>query len=387
MEEGSWSGSIKELAFRAGVTDRHLRRVFKGEFGVSPIRFAQSQKLLLARRLLLETGLSVTDAAMAGGFDSIRRFNALFRERYGMSPSDYRKRNSNRSGDGNMDFRLEYRPPLAWSRLLGFFARRAVDGMEEVEGLVYRRAVGLTGEGRDYRGWIEVRPADSGDALMLRVDAGLIPVLPRVFARVRRLFDLDCRPDLVADTLGELAAHRPGLRLPGSFDGFELAVRAVLGQQVSTQAARTLAGRFVSALGEPVETPFPTVRGIFPAPSKIAALGPNDLGGLGITSARARTILALSRAVESGALSLDPGPGIARTVETLLALPGIGDWTAQYIAMRALAWPDAFPAADLGVMKALGEKKKQRVLAMAETWRPWRAYAVMHLWASLGEKA
>src|SRR5262245_41298944 len=206
---------------------------------------------------------------------------------------------------------------------------------------------------------------------------------PLVLGRVKALMDLSCHPAEVTRALGALAARHPGVRVPGAFDGFEVAVRAILGQQVSVAAARTLAGRFVAAFGAPVETPFAAPGFTFPAAADVAGRTPRDIARIGMPLARAQTVLALARAVAQGELELVPHADIERTLASLRELPGIGEWTAQYIAMRALAWPDAFPHTDLGVMKALGEKRPQRVLATAEAWRPWRAYAVMHLWRSL----
>jgi AraC family transcriptional regulator of adaptative response / DNA-3-methyladenine glycosylase II len=222
--------------------------------------------------------------------------------------------------------------------------------------------------------------------LEVRVDGALVKVIPQILARVKRFFDLSCHPVEIASVLGPLAQARPGLRVPGAFDGFEIAVRAILGQQITVKAARTLAGRFATAFGDPVQTVFPEIHHLFPTPARISACHVSDIAELGIVSHRAKSILSLASAVASGALHLEPRGDVEETVKRLLALPGIGTWTAQYIAMRALAWPDAFPHTDYGVMKALNESKPARVLAAAEKWRPWRAYAVMHLWANLGGK-
>jgi AraC family transcriptional regulator of adaptative response / DNA-3-methyladenine glycosylase II len=220
-------------------------------------------------------------------------------------------------------------------------------------------------------------------ALRVAVSASLARVLPPVLSRVKALMDLACNPTEVADALGALARAHPGMRVPGAFDGFEIAVRAILGQQVTVAGARTVAGRFAAAFGEPLDTPFAGLDRVFPAAERIAGLPYGRIARLGMPGARARTVLALARAVADGELDLVPNADIDATLQRLRALPGVGEWTAQYIAMRALAWPDAFPHTDLGVMKALGTKDAKRVLAAGETWRPWRAYAVMHLWNSL----
>jgi AraC family transcriptional regulator of adaptative response / DNA-3-methyladenine glycosylase II len=211
-------------------------------------------------------------------------------------------------------------------------------------------------------------------------------VVPTVLARVKRVFDLACDPEQIAASLGPVARGNPGLRLPGAFDGFEVAVRAVLGQQITVKAARTLAGRFAAAFGEPLETPFDGMRWLFPSARRIAGLEFSEVAAQGIIASRAKSIVALARAVAGHALVLEPGVELDKTMAGLRALPGVGEWTAQYIAMRALCWPDAFPHTDYGVLKAMREKDPRRVLARAEAWRPWRAYAVMHLWRSLEER-
>ncbi len=206
-----------------------------------------------------------------------------------------------------------------------------------------------------------------------------------MLSRVKALMDLACNPTEVNQSLGALAKRQPGLRVPGAFDGFEAAVRAILGQQVTVAAARTVAGRFAAAFGDPIGTPFAALTAVFPRADRIAEVPDDRIARLGMPGARARTVCALARAVADGALDLMPNADIEATLEKLRELPGVGEWTAQYIAMRALAWPDAFPHTDLGVMKALGETDARRVLAAGEAWRPWRAYAVMHLWQSLSK--
>jgi AraC family transcriptional regulator of adaptative response / DNA-3-methyladenine glycosylase II len=205
-----------------------------------------------------------------------------------------------------------------------------------------------------------------------------------VLARAKRLFDLSCNPADIALTLGPLAARNPGLRLPGAFDGFELAVRAILGQQITVKAARTMAGRFAAAFGEPMQGPVSSLCRLFPTAERVAALKPSELGEIGVIAARANAIVSLARAVSADGLVLNPGAEVEATLDRLRALPGVGEWTAQYIAMRALSWPNAFPHTDYGVLKAMGEKNARKALARASVWQPWRAYAVMHLWQSLG---
>lgn len=384
IDEGALEeGGLETIARRLGVSSRHVRRVFHAELGVAPVEYAQTQRLLLAKRLLTDTSLPVIDVAMASGFGSLRRFNALFRQRYRLAPTALRRLAAPGIAHDGVRVLLGYRPPLDWEALVRFLGLRAIPGVEEVDGGRYRRTVRLRRQERELVGWIEVTPASSRAALALRLDAALLPVLPLLLARVRRLCDVACQPDDVAAGLGALAAGSPGLRVPGAFDPFELAVRAILGQQVTVQAARTLAARLVRRFGETVATPFPGLQATFPSVATVASLAPAAIAEHGVVSARARSIVALASALASGALRLDPDGDIDATLAALRALPGIGEWTAQIIAMRALGWPDAFPHTDLGVRRALDGASPARVLARAEAWRPWRAYAVMHLWRSL----
>lgn len=379
---------LAAIAGRLGITDRHLRRAFSAEFGVSPIEFAQTQRLLLAKRLLTDTGLPVTEIAFASGFGSVRRFNALFKQRYRLQPAQLRRRLNGEAvhiGDV-LNFELSFRPPYDWPAVSAFLGARAIAGVEMFEGTCYRRTARIASAGQDYVGWIEVGLSANKPALRVAVSASLALVLPPVLSRVKALMDLSCNPAEVAAALGRLASRRPGLRVPGAFDGFEVAVRAILGQQVAVAAARTLAGRFAAALGDPIETPFAALTIVFPTAARVADTPPGLIARLGLPAARARTIVALARLVADGDLMLLPNADLDATLERLRALQGVGEWTAQYIAMRALAWPDAYPHTDLGVMRALGERDARRVLEAGEAWRPWRAYAVMHLWNAMTQE-
>lgn len=379
---------LEAVAARLGITDRHLRRAFGAEFGVSPVEFAQTQRLLLAKRLLTDTALPVTEIAFASGFGSLRRFNALFKQRYRLQPGQLRRhmRASAAPAGDALNFELSFRPPYDWPEVVAFLGARAVAGVEAVEDGRYRRTVRIAQEGKEHLGWVEVSLSAKKPALRVAVSPSLARVLPPVLSRVKSLMDLACNPAEVARALGDLAKSHPGMRVPGAFDGFEVAVRAILGQQVSVAAARTVAGRFAEAFGEAVDTPFAALNRIFPAAERIAGLPHGRIARLGMPGARARTVLALARAVAKGELVLMPNADIEATLDKLRSLPGVGEWTAQYIAMRALAWPDAFPHTDLGVMTALGMKDAKHVLAAGEAWRPWRAYAVMHLWNSLAKE-
>ena len=376
-------GGIEHLSARVGVTSRHLRRIFDSEFGVSPIEYAQTQRLLLAKRLLTDTALPVTEVALASGFASLRRFNALFKARYRMPPGRLRAVRGNQALPGVLAFELSFRPPYDWEAMLGFLRHRAIDGVESVGDSAYGRTVAIAHRGSLHVGRIEVRRAPRKPALQVAMSPSLVHAVPAVLSRVKHAFDLACDPVVIAAALGPLAIARPGLRVPGTFDGFELAVRAVIGQQISVRAARTILGRIACAYGELLTADDGDARvRLFPSAQRLAQLSPEDVIKLGVTAARARTLVGLATAVASGNIRLDPEGDVEVTVDALMALPGIGTWTANYVAMRALRWPDAFLANDLVVLKALDETRPARALRRAEAWRPWRAYAVMHLWSN-----
>ncbi len=369
--------SLELLAGRIGVTSRHLRRVFEAELGVSPVEYAQTQRLLLAKRLLTDTALPVTEIAFASGFASVRRLNALFSERYRMAPS--RLRAGRATQQDALTFALAYRPPYAWDAMLAFLSHRAVAGVEHCERRRFRRALSLSHRGQRHLGWIEVAQLRGRSALSVRVSHSLSRVVPQVLARVRQVFDVACDPAEVSRALGSLASATPGLRVPGGFDGFEIGVRAITGQQVSVRSMTTLLGRIAARYGTPLENAPAGLSVAFPDAATLASAAAQDVAALGMPISRARTIVALARAVADG-LELAPHVDIDATLVRLQQIPGIGPWTAQYIALRGLGWPDAFLPTDLGVKRALGEASEKRVLALAERWRPWRAYAVIHLW-------
>ena len=370
------------LASEMGLSGRQLRRSIEREYGVAPVELAQTRRLLLAKQLLTETQIKIAEVAFASGFSSLRRFNHLFRTRYRLSPTDLRRNKLLSASGDTITLRLAYRPPLDWTALLGFLVGRGAAGVEAADGERYLRVVRIG----EYAGWIAAAPIEGEAALRVEVAITLLPVLTPLLARLRRLFDLDANPQAIAEHLSgdpRLSAslsRRPGLRVPGAFDGFELALRAVLGQQISVKAATTVFGRFARAYGEPMQTPFPGLMHSGPRAALIAAASLEEVAALGLPRARALTVRSLARAVSNGVVRLEPGVNPERTVAALKELPGIGDWTAQYVAMRALRDPDAFPASDLGIYRALGVSKPRDALAAAERWRPWRAYAVLHLW-------
>lgn len=376
--------ALPAIAARLGVTDRHLRRIFQATHGVAPHGYLTTQRLLLAKQLLTDTALPVTQVALASGFDSLRRFNAAFAGHYRLSPTQLRRERAGGAPAAAAPLRLAYRPPYDAAAVLGFFERRVVRGLEEVEGLTLRRTLGWPHRGTRLAGWLEARFVPDRHEVHLGVSASLSPVLGAVLQRVRQALDLDADPARIDPVLARLPVPpRPGARLPGGLDGFEIAVRVILGQQVTVKAARTLVQRLVDRFGAPLETPFPALTHVFPDAATIAAADPEVIGRLGIVRQRVRALQALAAAVADGRLALHRAAPIEPTLDALRALPGIGDWTAQVIAMRALAWPDAWPATDIGLMNALGSRDPKQLTALAEPWRPWRAYAVMRLWHEL----
>jgi AraC family transcriptional regulator of adaptative response / DNA-3-methyladenine glycosylase II len=385
IADGAWTAEddVEALAERLGVGGRHLRRLFAEHVGAPPVAVAQAQRVLFARRLLADTPLPMSDVALASGFGSLRRFNEVMRRTFGRSPRELRRARVDRE-DGAVTLRLAHTLPYDWPAMLAFLGARAIPGVEAVEGGSYRRTAALDGA----HGTVAVRPAGEG-ALVATIRISRVSALPAVVGRLRRLLDLDADAAAIDGHLGRdpllagLVAARPGLRVPGAWDEFELAVRAILGQQVSVAAARTLAGRIAAAHGERI--PGAGAGGpalSFPGPERLAGA---NLEGLGLTRARAAAVGGLARAVADDPALLRPGADLETTVDRLVTLPGIGRWTAQVIAMRAFREPDAFPDSDLGVVRALGRGARPaaaEILRRAEAWRPWRAYAAMHLWSA-----
>ena len=373
--------SLEGIAAQFELSSRQLRRIVQKELGVSPIELLQTRRLLLAKQLLTETRLPVTEIAFASGFSSLRRFNDAFSKQYRMPPSRLRREAADQDVFQSADtsvLQLTYRPPYDWNGLLKFLAARMVKDVEFVTIDSYARTVGLG----KHQGWIRVTHAPEKRALMVEFTHSLTPVLPPLLGRLRNLFDLSARPDLIAahlmkdEILKEIVAKNPGLRVPGAFDGFEMAMGAILGQQ------NTVAGRFAADLGEKIETPFPELTRLSPLPERVAQATLDDVARLGIGS-RTKSIIALARALISGALQLEAGTDPEMAIEKLVALPGIGPWTAHYICMRALPWPDAFPKEDVAVRKNLSGVTPRQAEEMSQAWRPWRSYAVAHLWQNM----
>jgi AraC family transcriptional regulator of adaptative response / DNA-3-methyladenine glycosylase II len=380
---------VEGLANRLGVGARQLRRLFRQHVGASPIAVAQTRRVLLAKQLIHETTLPMAEVALAAGFNSVRRFNETFLQLFGRSPATLRRiRDKTRREAGALSVRLAFRPPYDWEAMLSFLAARAIPGVEVIADNSYRRTIAIG----DHSGMISVAPAGNN-----RVDVSVrfpdMAALPQIIARVRRVFDLAADPDMIGahlsldPTLAPLVAARPGLRVPGAWDGFELAVRAIFGQQITVPAATKLLGRLVLAHGAPLAGAIKDSEGLshlFPLPTRIAAA---DLAVLGMPKARAMAVTSLARAITADTMIFSRSASLEQTIAKLRMLPGIGEWTAQYIAMRELREPDAFPAADVGLLRAMAAADGTRpsppeLLARAERWRPWRAYAALHLWAA-----
>jgi AraC family transcriptional regulator, regulatory protein of adaptative response / DNA-3-methyladenine glycosylase II len=367
---------LAALAAELGLSSRQLRRVVEREYGVPPVALAQTRRLLLAKQLITETRLPMAEIAFASGFASVRRFNHLFRTRYRLQPSALR-RTPTAAETGAIRLKLGYRPPLAWQPLAAFLGSRGASGVEQFDGRRYLRTVRLGA----HSGWIAVEPAPTQP---------LLPALTQLLPRLRRLFDLDAHPAVIESHLGEdphlaaLLRATPGLRVPGALDGFELALRAVLGQQVSVKAATTLYRRCAERFGSSVQTPHAVLTHLPPRAEEIAEAGLPRLVALGLPRTRALTVQRLAAGVAEGRIRLEPGAPAAATLAALQDVPGIGPWTAQYVAMRALGDADALPHADLGLLRALGLRRAAELAQAAERWRPWRAYAALHLWHSLG---
>lgn len=385
---GDDAPNVSALAARLGVSDRHVRRIFEAQFGVSPLQYLQTRRLLTAKQLLADTGLPITQVALISGFGSVRRFNAAFLSHYGLNPTALRRQGAPVGGQG-IAVRLGYRPPYDVPAMLRFFSQRVIPAMEcvtpEAAMPGIQRTCRIESGGRVHAGWLAVAFDTARHQLLLHVSDSLREVLPLVIRRVRATLDLDADPQAINAVLHASFSAGDGLRVPGALDGYELAVRAVLGQQITVAAARTLAQRLVDHLGEPIETPWPTLNRLFPSPAVLAAASGDMLGQLGIVRQRQTAITGIARAVASQQLQLHGGADVQATIAALKALPGIGDWTAQYIAMRALRWPDAFPAGDVALHKALGVQGRKQAAKEAEAasqmWKPWRSYAVIRAWS------
>lgn len=400
IEDGALNElSVDDLAAEFVVSARHLRRELTEAYGVSPVELAQTQRLLQAKQLLTETDMSITEVAFSAGFDSLRRFNSLFKARYRLAPTALRRASSvaarsrrRDAGEHELRFRIDYRPPFNWPALLNFLKARAIPGVEAVRDNAYLR----TAQIGPHSGWLMVKPWPQGrgtrviHALELTISDALQPVSAALITRIRNVFDTRADATTIDKHLGQhailaaLVKRYGGMRLPGAFDGFELLLRAILGQVISVKGATTLAGRMATAYGEAISTPWPELTHLTPGAERLARARLQRIARIGLPKKRAACIQAVARAARDGHLNLQPGSDPDLTCQQLVALPGIGEWTAAYVAMRALAWPDALPLGDLGIKKALNLTRAADIEAATEAWRPYRAYGAIYLWLSLG---
>jgi AraC family transcriptional regulator of adaptative response / DNA-3-methyladenine glycosylase II len=379
-------GGIDALAAQLGIGSRHLRRLFLQHLGASPIAIAQTRRLHFAKKLIDETHLEMREIALAAGYGSVRRFNDTFQKTYQRTPSHLRnlRRKSAALPEDEYRFSLPYRPPFNWAALLEFMTPRAIPEVEVVEDKIYRRIFSL----HNHVGWLEASLDEPANAVSLRIRFPEPGCLFLIVERARRLFDLSADSEEITahlrrdPALVERIASRLGLRIPGAWDGFELAVRAILGQQITVAGATTLTGRLVRTLGTPVVVS-PKLTHIFPSPEKLAD---SDLTKIGLPKARALSIRSLARAVSEGKIAFTGVVNVEKFLSQFCEMPGIGSWTAQYVAMRALGEPDAFPASDLGLLRAAGQRNPREFASRAEAWRPWRAYAAMYLWQGVSKR-
>lgn len=380
------SGDLNRLADEFALGERQLRRIIERTFGATPVQLAQTHRLLLAKRLLTETRLSVRDVASAAGFGSARRLNVLLKDRYRLTPTDIRGDTDTEAitKKDSIEVVLAFRPPLAWDHLLNFLAGRVIAGVEARTERGYARTVKIG----DRSGWIEVFFKDAHH-LGVCISNSLIAELPQILTSVRDVFDLEAEPTQIDSHLSEsgllkkIIASGPGVRVPGAFDAFEIGLRTILGQQVSVSAATTISGRFASRFGEPLPTPIEGLSALTPTAARVASLSLAEVRECGLPAARAQCVLDLARAFADNRLRNTPATDPAEVMALLQTIKGIGPWTANYFVMRTMHWPDAFPESDLGILKALKTKSGSDAASRAEAWRPWRAYATMYLWKGL----
>lgn len=384
--------SVEDLATRLGIGERHLRRLFQEELGATPLAVGQTKRVLMAKQLLTETSLSMSDVALASGFGSIRRFNDVIKQVYQRMPSELRRTNVPPAATNTISVKLPYRAPYNWEAFVAFLKPRITPGVEEVTDKYYRRTISLQGK----HGIIEVASELESDCLRLTIDFPLLSAMPQIVSRVKNMFDCSANIEEIDrhlkmnEHMKRLVLASPGLRVPGAWDRFELAVRAILGQQISVAAATTMAGRTAASFGSPypdasqdLNANGANLNRVFPDPKTLANA---DLTTIGLTKSRAKAISGLAAVVAESPQILEDFADLSDAVQQLCALPGIGEWTANYIAMRALREPDAFPGSDLGLLKGFvddGVDSPKDLLELAENWRPWRAYAAMHIWRGL----
>lgn len=382
---------LSHLAERVGLSERQLRRITHQQLGTTPIELWKSLRLRIARQLLCETTLPITTIAFTSGFGSLRQFNAVFAERYALSPRAFRKDNTigeKMSDQQTLTLQVAYRPPFDWPMLLSFLEKRRISEVESISDNHYLRTLAVNGQ----QGWIRVGCQPQRHCLLVEVSSSLVTVIPAVLQKVRQLFDTGANPEAIHahlgndPLLGPVLAQSPGIRVPGCWDPFELALRAILGQQVTVAAATTLSGRLARRFGKPITTPFTELCRLAPTAEDFGDAGEEDLQGIGIVRQRINAILALAAADRQGLFQHLPFHTAEQQYTALTALPGIGPWTAHYIAMRAFSQTDAFPKEDIALRNALGGLTPKECEAYSQRWSPWRSYAVMLLWQKITPK-
>lgn len=398
-------GIVKECAKELGINPRHLNRVFHREAGVSPNEYIMTRRLLRAKALLTDTQLNMIDIALMVGFGSVSRFNHALKKRYQLTPSAIRKNYKSKKNRDAIKIKLFYRPPYDWTYMLNFFKLRGIPGVEKVtdEG-IYRRSLSIVGKNKDYKGWIEIKPLLKDHCLEVKIGCGLENVVVQVIGLIRKVFDLDAVPERLPKELPE------GIRLPGCFNLFEMSVRAILGQQITVKAATTIAGRLVKELGQETSTPWDDINRIFPEPVALLSLGDsaqNVLGQLGVIRSRSASIMNLAHEIQQCNITLNEDVDTFR--QKLMELKGIGPWTAEYLAMRGLSWPDAFPVTDIEIKKEmmqflhdeqgqqlvnrsdlssykLNKLYEKQAIKFSMRYQPWRSYLTLALWKGDGMK-
>jgi AraC family transcriptional regulator of adaptative response / DNA-3-methyladenine glycosylase II len=390
LSENDLNGqSLEDLSDKLGIGSRHLRRLFVDQVGSTPKSIIQTQRLHIAMQLLKETNQSITKICQSSGFGSIRRFNDAMKNSVGVSPTEFRKRHSlakPSKGRLPLNVRLGYRPPLNWEALSSYLAFRAIPGVEHVNGDVYMRTID-TGPAH---GHVQLSHEQNASSVRARFYLNAPVALGPAVRKIRDIADLDCRPDAIETAfekdpvVGPILSRNPGIRVPGCWDPFELTLRAIFGQQISVRGATTLLGRLAANFGTPLDEAVATseLSVLFPKPSQLAG---QDLRAIGLTNTRSQTVLRVAEAFAGDPNFVHPAQSSSEAIKRLLSIKGIGDWTAQYVALRALRSPDAFPAADLGLLKAAKVSTPKELSQMAEQWRPWRGYAALLLWHSLSE--
>lgn len=384
--------SLKNIVEELDCTDRHLRRVFLTTYGISPIQYLQTYRLIFAKDLLINKKLPVFEVAKKSGFGSLRRFNDYFKKQYNVSPTDFKKELINKYNDKGIFLTLNYNPPYCWEQLLSFLEHRVIKGVELVKNGEYLRTVNIrTNEEKNIKGWIKITNNSKKNNLAIMMSESLLPAMSQVLNRIKHLFDLQCNPHVIYEKISSMNNIKPnicvlGTRVPGCFDTFEMITRVVLGQQITVKVANTLISRIVNTYGTPIETGIDGLTHIFPTPEDILNLKGNiedNFGLLGITAIRSNVIHELAHLIVEKEIDFNLYTKPELIIKKLMTIKGIGSWTAKYIVMRTMGWTDAFLETDVGIKKALKSYSPKEMLEMSKSWRPWRSYVTINLWNSL----